>query len=365
MMRNATLNFKILSRLLKVFLGVCFSFTFQKAQAQVNPMNVLFIGNSYTHMNKMPELFEKMATSKGIKINVEMDAKSNHTFKMHSERPELFEHIKEKRWDYVVIQGFSRELSFPNGVIDTASIPYFNKIVDSIYYSNPCTNILLYMTWGYKDGFKEREDINTNEKMLDSVRRGYKYLSDLYDIPIVPVGDIFKAVSTGSQINLYADDQQHPTLQGSYLIASAFYSAIFKSSPEKCYSKNLDEKDATLLQTSAYNYIINNLDEYKLKQNTLRVKPERNSKGEFYVHCEANYPCAVGVTWDFGDGNTSDKNVAKHKYKSEGTYWITLKVEDSCGSRTIKRKVVFKDPPKPSPKKNSSPVVTKNTDKKI
>jgi hypothetical protein len=49
-------------------------------------MNVLFIGNSYTHMNKMPSLFEKIAISKGIKVNVEMSAKSGHSFRMHSER---------------------------------------------------------------------------------------------------------------------------------------------------------------------------------------------------------------------------------------------------------------------------------------
>ena len=55
----------------------------QLVNKEINPMNVLFIGNSYTHYNSMPFIFQKIATSKNIKINVEMNAKSNHTFKMH------------------------------------------------------------------------------------------------------------------------------------------------------------------------------------------------------------------------------------------------------------------------------------------
>src|SRR5690606_1135387 len=100
---------------------------------EIQPMNVLFIGNSFTHMNGMPQMFEKLAISKSIKINVVMSAKSNHTFKMHSERADLYEDIKKFKWDYVVIQGFSRELSYGTEHIDTASVPYFNQIVDSVY----------------------------------------------------------------------------------------------------------------------------------------------------------------------------------------------------------------------------------------
>lgn len=336
------------------------------AQADVNPMNVLFIGNSYTHMNKMPQLFEKIATSKGVKINVEMDAKSNHTFKMHSERPELYEHIKEKKWDYVVLQGFSRELSYSKDVIDTASVPYITKIVDSIYMNNPCTNVLLYMTWGYKEGFKDREEINSYEKMSDSVKVGYEYISDLFDFPIVPVGSVYKELMKNyPSINLYQPDYQHPTIYGSYLIASTFYSAIFKASPAKGDYSKIDEAEASEIQSTAYNYVINHIDEYKLGNNTLKVKSERDHKGRFYVHCEANYPCSVDVHWDFGDGNKSKESKVQHRYKESGTYWVTLRVEDMCGERTVKRKVVFKDPPKPTKKRKSSPTVVKTTEKRI
>lgn len=329
-------------------------------------MNVLFIGNSYTHMNKMPELFSKMAASKGYKVNVEMDAKSNHSFKMHSERPELFEHIKQKKWDYVVLQGFSRELSYPPEYLDTASIPYFNKLVDSIYANNPCTSILLYMTWGYKEGFAERPEIDNYEKMSDMVRRGYQYLSAIYNLPIVPVGDVWRTLrSNVKEINLYDKDFQHPTIHGSYLTASTFYAAIFKSSPEKAYYKNMSEEEAIVLQQTAYDYVMNSLDEYKLRQNTLKVKNERSKKGEYLVHCEANYPCSNQLKWDFGDGKSSELSKVTHTYKKPGVYWVTLYVEDACGIRKIKRKVSFSAPSKPEPSQGSKPKVINKSEKKI
>jgi len=87
------------------------------------PMRVLFVGNSYTHYNNMPKLFEQMADSKGVKLEVLMDAKSSHTFQMHSKRPELYKSINSAKWDYVVLQGFSRELAQERPVIDSMSIP--------------------------------------------------------------------------------------------------------------------------------------------------------------------------------------------------------------------------------------------------
>ncbi len=334
------------------------------AQQSVIPMNILFIGNSYTHMNKMPELVGKMADSKGYLVNVEMDAKSNHSFKMHSERPELFEHIRSKKWDYVVLQGFSRELSYEPEYIDTASIPYINKIVDSIYENNACTNILLYMTWGYKEGFADRPEIDSYEKMSDSIRRGYEYISAIYDFPIVPVGDVYRLIREKTSINLYESDMQHPTFSGSYVVASTFYSAIFKTSPLNAYRKNLDEHTANQIQNLAFDYVNKNLDRYKLKRNTLRVKYERTKDGEYLVHCEANYPNSCGIKWTFGDGVHSDKTTVTHKYKKPGTYYVVLEVDDICGTRKIRRKVTFAAPEKPKQKKRSKPKVSGSTDRK-
>lgn len=344
-----------------------FSFTSTKAMANEptpNAMSVLFIGNSYTHMNKMPEMFEQIALSKKMKIEVTMDAKSNHTFKMHSERPELYQSIKSKKWDYVVIQGFSRELMYDYTQIDTASIPYFNKIVDSIYANNPCTNILLYMTWGYKEGSALMPETDSYLKMSERIANGYKYLSNIYDFPIVPVGDVYKYVREKyPDINLYQEDNQHPMPVASYLVASSFYSAIFKSAPTDSYvPKAVKPEEAKLMQNAAFTIVNGSIDNYKLRKNTLEVAFERTMSGAFYAYCKSHYANATSVKWDFGDGSSSsEKNVA-HRYKKSGIYFIKLTVNDACGVREIYRKVYFKDPIPPSQSKPTTPV--KSTGKK-
>ena len=110
------------------------------------PMRVLFVGNSYTHYNNMPKLFKDIASSKNINVDVHMSAKSSHTFKMHSERPDLYQDIQREKWDYVILQGFSRELSTDIATIDSMVVPYVKRISDSIYQQNPCATILLYET---------------------------------------------------------------------------------------------------------------------------------------------------------------------------------------------------------------------------
>ena len=347
-------------------LSFVFSLFFVSLVFSQGPMNVLFIGNSYTHYNNMPNIFQEIATSKGVHVNVEMSAKSNHTCKMHCERPEMFEKIASKKWDYVVIQGFSRELGHEPEYLDTSFVPFFNRIIDSVYSNNACSNVLLYMTWGYKNGIHDNPEMDTYQKMSDKIGQGYQYISDLYSLPIVPVGKVWETVHLNNpDINLYVEDNMHPSINGSFLIACTFYSAIFKATPAEGYTYKLDDKTAEIIQTNAFNYVSTNIDRFDLRLNTLDVKFERTSKGLFVVNCKSYYPNATSLVWDFGDGTTSDQPFSVHKYKKAGTYFVTLKVIEPCGERIISRKVYFKELKTPKKNKPSVPVTSSDKSKKI
>jgi len=319
-------------------------------------------------MNDMPKMFEKLARSKGLKIDVTMSAKSNHTFKMHCNRPELFETIRSKKWDYVVIQGFSRELSYEPAYMDTATVPYFKTILDSVYTNKACTNVLLYMTWGYKEGSQMRPETDTYLKMSQKIEEGYTYLSNMFNLPIVPVGNVWKAVrEKDPTVNLYRDDNQHPTPYGSYLISCAFYTSIFKSSPEGAiYTADLLQDKVLTIQQTAYEYVDSHLDLYKLKMNTLEIKSETINKRSYYVHCKSNYTTADSLIWTFSDGKTSNLPSVTHKFKHHGTHTVNLKVYDKCGLREVTRNVVYKAPVKPKRNKKHKPRRGSETiDKKI
>lgn len=332
----------------------------------IHPMNVLFIGNSFTHMNSMPLMFERLAISKNIKINVLMSAKSNHTIEMHSKRPELYEDISKAKWDYVVLQGFSRELSYGTEHIDTAVIPYFQKIVDTLYTNNPCVKLLLYMTWGYENGYAYMNEIGTYDDMSAAIESGYRYLAEKYNIAIVPVGNVWKEIRKDyPEYNLYQKDQHHPSKVGSYLVASSFYSAIFRSSPEGGYAAGLDEKIALNIQRTAYNYIKNNLKEYKLDSNIVDVSYKFTKQGKYEAVCSANYPNALSIKWDFGDDSpVREEARTVYHYKTYGSYKIKLTIEDACGERIIYKNVTFKDPYKPKAPTESKPAVKDTSIKK-
>ena len=53
---------------------------------------------------------------------------------------------------------------------------------------------------------------------------------------------------------------------------------------------------------------------------------------------------AVGssqVNWNFGDGKTSNLFQTQHFYAKPGVYTITITIQDACGERILKKKVVF------------------------
>lgn len=306
------------------------------------PTRVLFIGNSYTHYNNMPKILQEMANSKGLSADIHMDAKSNHTFEMHAKRPELYQSIKKYKWDFVIIQGFSRELAQDTSLIDSLSLPFLKQILDSVYANNSCTNVFLYQTWAYQNGF-QNDSLQISwdyQTMSDRIHYGYNYVADRLNLAIVPVGRAWEAVRTNyPEIKLYQEDQQHPTLTGSYLSASCFYAALFKTNPKVNYQANIDDKTAALLQDLAGTTVLTNKNRYGINVNTVDIEVKLNDANKKVVHYSANFPNASSVVWEFGDGYTAPTPKARHIYAKPGVYSIKVKVQDSCGQRIIKRSV--------------------------
>ncbi|MFM6935035.1 MAG: DUF4886 domain-containing protein [Flavobacteriales bacterium] len=304
-------------------------------------MRVLFIGNSYTHYNNMPKIFHDLANSKNINVDVHMSAKSSHTFQMHSERMDLYQDIRKEKWDYVILQGFSRELAYDYKKLDSTVVPYVRRISDSIYHQNPCATILLYDTWGYLNGFPE-DSININYQIMsDHIHQGYLYLSQRFDFPIVPVGKIWETVKENNpQINLYQEDKQHPSKYGSYLAACSFYAAIFKQNPNSSFTDGLSLDQAKYIQNTAFTIVDQNMTRYLLNRNILSVKGT-SKDGKYKAQCSANFPKAKSISWNFGDGKTSNLFDTEHVYVKPGTYTITVTIQDACGERVLKKKVVF------------------------
>lgn len=330
--------------LLKYCLGFSFLLGANATHSQQDSVKILFVGNSYTHMNNMPGIFDRIATLAGQSVIVEKSAKSGASFQEHSTRADLFEAIKKRKWDYVVLQGFSRELAYSIEQIDTATVPYVSMIKDSILQNNHCTKILFYMTWGYEEGYQVLEELNNYEKMADSIARGYTYLGDVFGFPVVPVGMVWKEVKNNTKIDLYADDRAHPSKNGSFLIASTFYNAIFNTSLDKVFSNTIQSDDAKQIKQIMQDFMLLNRERYGLHNNQVEIL-NKSFRDKFIVSYNATFPKTSSYRWDFGDGRTSDAAGGIQIYDKAGKYLITLTVTDECGNKSVyKRNLEIKPP---------------------
>ena len=306
-------------------------------------LNILFIGNSYTHMNSMPRIFDKIAKAKGQKVYVRMNTHSGYSFKQHHERSDMFDAINRREWDYIVLQGYSREFIHSFEHIDTATVPYLTSILDTIRSNSPCTKVLFYMTWGYKEGYTELPETDNYTKMTDSIARGYEYVSAILDLPIAPVGRVWEKVRTSHPaLNLYAPDAAHPSKNGSYLAACTFYASIFNDSPKGVYTNTIGAEEAYVIQEAATEYVKETRTHYKLDRNTFEIEHTALANGKFLANFAAFFPTAKSIIWSFGDGTQSTQAIAKHQYAKPGKYLVDLEVTDQCGSKCYSKEIHLK-----------------------
>lgn len=67
--------------------------------------------------------------------------------------------------------------------------------------------------------------------------------------------------------------------------------------------------------------------------------------GSTYVIFNNNATDADAVTWDFGDGTTSNQWNPDHSYNADGIYEVTQTVVNACGSDVVKQSILIVTPP--------------------
>ncbi len=175
---------------------------------------VLFVGNSYTYFWNLPQVVQAMAISQNVPLRTAQSTAGGVNLGQHwkGERG-LMTHqkIDEGSWDYVVLQDHSLRTIQARDSLNH----YITKWESEIEKSNAAS--LLYLTWA-------RE---FNPLMQDPITNGYESIGRQLDIPIVPVGEVWKmARSLRPDIDLYDPDGSHPSALGTYLTALTFYKSL-------------------------------------------------------------------------------------------------------------------------------------------
>jgi hypothetical protein len=309
--------------------------------------NYLFIGNSYTHYNKMSKTFENIANSKGKNVQVDTLAVSNSTLKFHATRKYTYKKLRSKYWDNIIIQGFSRELAQDTTTIAEETLPYVSQLIDSIKKINPCTKIYFFMTWPYQNGFTKNDVDYSRNQMLNRINNGYRFLQNKLTIPIIPIGIAWNQVyQEHPEINLYQEDLQHPNELGSFLVACGFYAAFFQEIPtEVPLPKGLKNTHVQKYITTVSAMVIANyysyIHSYKVIPSS-KEPPVLNfdlTEKWTMVQVTNKTKNLTNVYWDFGDGHISDGTNPKHFYKNNGTYTVTMHATSACKSYELRKKI--------------------------
>lgn len=169
-------------------------------------MKVLFVGNSHTFFNDMPELFARFAEkTTGEKPEVVMLAYSGRDYLWH--RKEYFAvrfNLMYGGFDYCILQ----QAAHPYPPFEE-TYEYGKMLID---LCKKCgVTPVIYMTWAEKR-FPENQ-----KKMIDTCKK----LAKQNDALLAPVGEVWQKVQRKHpDIELYFRDGEHAGPYGDFLVAS-------------------------------------------------------------------------------------------------------------------------------------------------
>jgi hypothetical protein len=202
-------------------------------------IKILFIGNSFTQRNDMPELIATMAAERGVRIQPDLFSSGGASLRTHWNAGRAAKAINAGAYHYVVLQEQST-LPVKNPTRMAENVRLFDGIIKRAE-----SKTVLYMTWA------RQHAPETQQAITDAYNSVGKELGAL----VVPVGVVWQSFHTKrDRPVLYDRDQSHPSLAGSYLAACVFLAVLLRIDPNGIDAgvAGHDEPDKKVLQRAAW-----------------------------------------------------------------------------------------------------------------
>lgn len=226
---------------MKIYL-ICLIFVFSVSKAfSQDSTKILFIGNSLTYYNDMPQMLQKMLNMSTKKYFVYQKTEPGIRLKEHLSKIKNFdpslniETFKKEKFSFVVLQEASVRLLVPQlnkelfYVIDS-----FNEIVKEnsgkLLFYQPYPAYVYPYTYCFPN-FKTgdsfcSEQVLTSEQEMNIYKSVCDSINKKFETTIIPVGEAFQLCKKEYSTYPLLVDEQHPSRLGSYLIAYLFYISI-------------------------------------------------------------------------------------------------------------------------------------------
>lgn len=191
------------------------------AQHQKDTLNILFVGNSYTYYENMPQIVSLISDNLDIKLITRKSTVGGARLRDHwlgKKGLKTKEIIKAGNFDAIVLQEYSLgAVKEPDSLFK-----YTNLWCDFIKKHN--AKPVLYLTWA-------REKSPEQQEIINGV---FTEVSKRNDVEIVPVGFAWEmAKKMNPAMALYKADGSHPDRLGAFLTACTFTRFFSKMLPEK------------------------------------------------------------------------------------------------------------------------------------
>lgn len=318
-------------------------------QTFAKKINVLFLGNSYTYRNNLPDLIKQLALSFGDTLIYSISAPGGHTFQGHVSNPTSLSLIAAGGWDFVILQEQSQRPSFPDPQVAMDVYPYARKLDSLVHIYSPCAKTMFYVTWGRKNGDQANcqffTPLCTYEGMDSLLQLRYTVMADDNHASIAPVAMVWRKIRTDYPgIELYDADESHPSPKGSFAAACTFYATLFEKDPTQCtYNFSLSANEAQTIKTIAKELVYDSLHFWH--------RFVKQAKADFSYHVSGqtitfqnNSIHANSYLWDFGDGHTDTAKNPVHTYAQPGSYDVKLIVyNEDCESSESSVSITIED----------------------
>jgi len=304
-----------------VFLGI------NSLKATTDTTKVLFVGNSITYYNDMPQTFEAIANSLNDTTKVTMYAPGGTGFENHVASETLYGLFRQGNWDHIVLQpgtGDSGGEEFGGTPIETTLVR-IRTLLDSIYFYNPCAKVIFYEISNGVYG-NSASNLETYNNSMAIIYSNTDYFSDSTFLPIAPVGEVFKTQWNNNLDNLLwvSTGNIHPNAKGSYIAACTIYSSIFKKASEgsNIYS-SLTPEEAGHFQHLSDSIVLNHLSMWNNTVFDQKTDFEYATINDtiFFNNLSENID---SVIWSFDDGLSSSDINPYHFYENSGNYNVLL-----------------------------------------
>jgi hypothetical protein len=180
---------------------------------ETGKINILFVGNSLTYSNNLPDLVEQAAISVGKEVVAGMVALPNYALEDHWFDGEVNKLIASGSYQYVVVQ------QGPSSQADgrTMLLEYGRLIKDLC--DKHQVKLAFFMVWPAK----------VNYHMFPGVIANYTEAARQTNSILCPVGAIWKSkMDATNDFSYFGEDGFHPSLKGSQSAAEIIVKYLFE-----------------------------------------------------------------------------------------------------------------------------------------